>query len=1220
MLTRSGSPGQTSPDHTGHVLIRSTRVHPSDQRLETGTRPGPGPGPVQITIQKLRQKPSKAPPPRAAGSSQSGRDVVTSRFGAGSRGLGLAALKHQCHSAPLRREVNVQLLGSQDALRGAGPFSGCLGDATVIESQPLMTGHAPVTSDLTASDQTPGLQVTHLDSTAGLLKAASIAVDTGPVATATPHHDQWTETSRHQYLRGASIISTVTQQPAGSHLLSWTNHSEGPARRANETLREMGRLKTEMKMLLTPEDSLKTTTPGPDHHQSQQNLFQSQQSQSQQSKSHQSKSQSQQTQSQSQQTKTQSKQTKSQQTQSQSQQTKSQQTQSQSQQTKTQSQQTKSQQTQSQQTKTQSQQTKSQQTQSQPQQTQSQSQQTQPQSQQTKTQSQQTKSQQTKSQQSQSQSHQSPFQSIQSQHCQTRSQQFQSVLVQRKPVVPSTLEEAGLVLRQVRRQKKVLEENLEALLRARTGEVLHCQLDALAANRDWTEEVRIKKTVDAWISTSTRDIQAEMSSEEAAMTSQQRPAGSSAHTGRGRPVSEFRGTGSERGSRGPLQGAEPEAYLNRLYGRAPYEGVRRTLKKSPYLRFSSPVSLLGRKPRPRLVESVTGVKVKSCKTQTSPGRRHDIIGSSHLTSGDFTVTVPMAIPLGRPRMDSSSSRCLAERQQEVTSPPAAPPTCSVVAVDNGESESQEVEQLDALPPPPLLPPVDIIESKSDEEEDVFPGTEFLLVADIIQEELRFKGEEEVQLDGGPSPPPVPYQGPVFPPQTRSALPPQDQGFVLNLDLQRDVLENRLVEWVEQQLMSRMISEMYRPLPSDPAQNDSTDQSESKEQSASDIVEAAGGGGLQLFVDSNMSVDSTLIRQLVGEVLTEQVALLLGQRDSLEPEPGLEPAEPGPGSLEEDKLVPLVPTPVPTTPPSRETPPLVTPPPSEPTSLLNDESPRPITAPEHVATPPSSPEPAPSAGSPLAVHQAPPPLTWGDVELPLDEERPEEYLDTRSQLLVMSVAEEEPFLSSPLPPSSTPPAPSPSPPPPPGPGPRPESPSSSSEESSSTVTAETEAVLRHISEGELLLSVNQLAAMTDEAVPSFSSSLQELHEMDFDPPSEGQVKGLDLLKTKTEQRDTQPEGPWRMDQDQEEVSVGEVRGTRTAQQDQTWSPGQMSQCADVTEVSFEATNQSSVAVGDLMTEPIGTLTSDLQTDRSLTPPPHLEDTHTTGRQPISREDS
>lgn len=47
--------------------------------------------------------------------------------------------------------------------------------------------------------------------------------------------------------------------------------------------------------------------------------------------------------------------------------------------------------------------------------------------------------------------------------------------------------------------------------------------------------------------------------------------------------------------------------------------------------------------------------------------------------------------------------------------------------------------------------------------------------------------------------------------------------------------------VEQQLMSRMISEMYRPPPSDPAQNDSTDQSEPEEQSiTSDIGEQIDG--------------------------------------------------------------------------------------------------------------------------------------------------------------------------------------------------------------------------------------------------------------------------------------------------------------------------------------------------------------------------------------------
>lgn len=66
------------------------------------------------------------------------------------------------------------------------------------------------------------------------------------------------------------------------------------------------------------------------------------------------------------------------------------------------------------------------------------------------------------------------------------------------------------------------------------------------------------------------------------------------------------------------------------------------------------------------------------------------------------------------------------------------------------------------------------------------------------------------------------------------------------------------------------------------------------------VEAAGGGGLQLFVDSNMEVDSAVIRQLVNEVLTETVAQMLGQRDTLNtgPEPVLEPPKPGPAAAQE----------------------------------------------------------------------------------------------------------------------------------------------------------------------------------------------------------------------------------------------------------------------------------------------------------------------------------
>ncbi|KAM6968590.1 LOW QUALITY PROTEIN: protein TALPID3 [Tautogolabrus adspersus] len=1352
--------GDNSPDRsscssdTGDVLIRSTRVLLSDPRPEAGS----GPGSVHITVQKLRDPPVQDPPPpvrdppvaeqqqrpkprrrpdrgaplpaavhrppdrrtpmnpeptkenRCPHSAESsspnrklsvGHDLLTSRFAAGGRGVVLAALKQRSHSAPLRREVEVQLLDpdsprtstkdapeprtiSQDAMgvsavqMEVGLPSGSLVDGTSavaavaaisaaaplikahsdlearvcqladgvekllqadreggdsgrnlsqqtlqhleklhsqqmqLQSQLLqsalrmVTGHAPVnsdlavTSDLTSSGQPACLQVRHLDPAENVLSSRQnfsvTAMETGPVATALTHHDRWPkETRDDRYHRVASSVSMATRPAAGSHPQSSANDSKAAAWRANEMLSEMGRLRCEMKTLLTAEDSLNTTRPGPNQQQTQP------QSQSSQSKSQQNQSKPKQSQStplQSQSQPVESKSDVSRPAHFQSLKPKSKLACPQSQPST-------------------SQQTEPQQSQLQPKQNQSESQQNQ------------SKSSHSKSHQILSLSSQSPFHQIKTQQIQTP----QSSLVQRKPAVSSMLEEAGQVLSQVRRQKKVLEENLEVLLRAKTGEMLHCQLEALAANRDWTEEVRIKKTVDAWISTFSKDIEAELASEDVApcraadavtkpsasrvtAVTSQKAAGSSAHRGKGRPVSTFRGTGSKtasgRGRGGQTAGevleAEPvratgrltdrqqveedgETFLSHMYGRARYEGVRRTLKKSPYLRFSSPVSPLNKKPRPRLVESVRGVKVKSCKTQTSlapthtlsPGRpQNQYITFSHLTTGDpadFTVNpahrypFPMAIPLGRPRMDSSS-RCPSGRQQDVTSPAMAPPTSSVVAVDDKTPELQErssLVQVKLLPPPT----VDVMERRSEEEEEsIFPGTDFLSVADVIQEEVTVGGEEEVQLAGGPSPPPVLYQGPVFPPTCPSAPPSQDQTSVLGLHLQRELMENQLVEWVEQQLMSRMISEMYHPSPSDPAQNDSYDQSEAEEQSVtSDLVEAAGGAGLQLFVDSIVLVDSSLIRQLVNEVLSEQVALMLGTRDTQAPgpEPGpIEPTELGPGANQEDKLVDLVPTPLPTPPPSpttpiRETLPLTTPPPSETTSLL-EESPQPITAAEPVATPTQSPEPAHPVESPHVVHQALPPPALDDAELPLDKS-PEEHLDTHPQPLLMTVAEEEPPLSSPQPPPSIPPAPC------PPPAPRPESSCSSSEESRSSSSssscssesAETEAALKHISEGELLVSVNQLAAVTDaDAACSFSSSLQEFQDMDFDPPSEGQVRGHDLLLTlltKMEQgvkhthrgERPQPEGSW----GREEVSVGEVREDPTTKPHRTTNPESLS---------------------------------------------------------------
>ncbi|GLD68912.1 protein TALPID3-like isoform X2 [Lates japonicus] len=54
-----------------------------------------------------------------------------------------------------------------------------------------------------------------------------------------------------RHCQGAPSVSTATHPPKGSHLQSSDRHSRAAARKANEVLREMGRLKTEMKALLT---------------------------------------------------------------------------------------------------------------------------------------------------------------------------------------------------------------------------------------------------------------------------------------------------------------------------------------------------------------------------------------------------------------------------------------------------------------------------------------------------------------------------------------------------------------------------------------------------------------------------------------------------------------------------------------------------------------------------------------------------------------------------------------------------------------------------------------------------------------------------------------------------------------------------------------------------------------------------------------------------------
>ncbi|XP_046711148.1 protein TALPID3 isoform X1 [Silurus meridionalis] len=798
----------------------------------------------------------------------------------------------------------------------------------------------------------------------------------------------------------------------------------------------------------------------------------------------------------------------------------------------------------------------------------------------------------------------------------------------------SMFEDAECVLRQVKQSRKVLEENLQAILRAKDGEVLHTQLEALSNNRDTSEELRIKKTVDAWINTLSKEIQDELAQhgsvvqmkaaerdsvaaggsaqrdwssrsrstagkEPGRLGRQRKGAGAAARreTSRGdsnRPqavstqassqklASSFRKSTEQHPQASVVLKCEgDEAYLTKVYGKALYEGHRRTLKKGPYLRFSSPTPK-SKVQRPKVVERVKGVKLKSCKTQTSVSGACDASPLQPVTSGAQYLfspcrpipeqqpssllkgyLMPMAIPLGKPRVDAQTtmpSRVIISDKPAtvITSIPPAPKVAPLIRKPNTlllevHSEpkkpvphlqiqvqpSVNIESVSApshtpsSSPPPLLPPPSFqaaaetppFEDEA-EENDGFPGTTVFEEADNSQEP-EMDGEfpdSPIELHGLPSPPVALYHGPTFPTQSNQPDPLTQP--ILTAIQHRETLEYQLVDWVEQQLMARMISGMFPQ----PALTDPAVQSVPEDSVTSDTtVETAGG--LQVVVDAGLPVDSELIRQYVNEVLAGIIALTLGQR---EPSASTQDTH-----MQQESTVP---TPVPTPEPSlTEIPPALreavspvsTPDVSEhpsPAQSLRDSQhvqPQQPVLPEQSVEPVETPLCTPIA-SPRRT-QTPEPADmqnhpWGDVELPLTEEKPHSEEKEQHPLpVVLSVACEEeeeeiihPF--SPVPPKKpqnppmtavvhTEPAP-------------PESPSVKENSShSSTSITETETAARHISEGELLLSCGQMAAvraLTEEGftlqnlMTSFNSSLHGIQEMDYDPPSEGEVMRRPLV--------------------------------------------------------------------------------------------------------------
>ncbi|XP_063189731.1 protein TALPID3 isoform X1 [Chroicocephalus ridibundus] len=826
-------------------------------------------------------------------------------------------------------------------------------------------------------------------------------------------------------------------------------------------------------------------------------------------------------------------------------------------------------------------------------------------------------------------------------------------ILQNVKVPKSILRNAERILRGVQNNKKVLEDNLEAVIRAKDGDAMYTFINVLTTNRDVLEEIRIRKTVDKWIKAMSIEIQAEMTRNDSkqgkyhqkvpwinrtqniktmktnkeikAKTQKIQGCSTKNPLSAAKPLQRqgednmskqmFRTYFSseslqrkEKRAAGPVNGSamiQNEDYLYQVYGKPIYQGHRSTLKKAPYLRFSSP-SPKSKPQRPKVIECVRGTKVKSARTQTcsrtqkvvtSLRKQHPLCAlaqeNQYLFSPSRDVPavcgpleghlIPMAIPLGQTRINDISLQpagVVIGKPHPVTvttSLPQVSPKLPVeikkpnIAVIEMRSEKKNAPQLSVQVLPnvdidsissdsvsvnhvlpgsePVLPPVNaVIQTPDDvhceEEGGKLPGTNFIDATDVMQDQeeegdeipeffeplLELNGQFKVALPK--------YNGPLFPPV--ASAPQQSSDVLDELIERRETTENRLINWVEQEIMSKIISGMYTAQ-KETLPNASTSESEDSETATSNIVEVAGGGGFQLFINAGVPVDSEMISHFVNEVLSETIATMLGNRQPQKAIPATNVLPSATVMMES-----LVPTPLPTpqatppqTPPSeKELPPVKTPESSlSLTEMSGDvhehekiketgvEIPAvtscvgtPVVTP--VNTPPSTTTPSPPASEWVSkaakVESTKPPNPWDDAELPLEEEKPSPLTEEPfcPKAVEMSVANDEepealifpsqqlsarPFESLPCNPEVPPPVPTVS--------------SGQSTQESSLILTETETADRPISEGEVLFSYGQILAARALAeggpslpnlAESLESTLQDANEMDYDPPSEGQV--------------------------------------------------------------------------------------------------------------------
>ncbi|PIK62673.1 putative TALPID3 protein-like [Apostichopus japonicus] len=324
---------------------------------------------------------------------------------------------------------------------------------------------------------------------------------------------------------------------------------------------------------------------------------------------------------------------------------------------------------------------------------------------------------------------------------------------------------------------------------------------------------------------------------------------------------------------GPLESYKDERYLSRIYGQSLFfQGQRSTLRDAPYLRIANQSPQTKRvKMSPskdvntRASQTQTGLRYTEPQVQvqqpvagndvTTKRRSQEEVYQRYLANADRLRDT--AIPLGSPRFGG-------ERREPLHLPP--------IDID---TEVSSVSEDKVISLPLLSLPLEVPSSSHSKLMHV-SGYRVVDKLTIHNHDIKYESHESEEDDIPASSGVVSFQGhhdnrrreyhgPPFPPQAPPPRPPpqQPRSDDIAAHLQRrDLLEHRAVEWIEQELMAKMISEFHSRL-SRPEQRPVSP--EESLPHASHTVDAIGSGGVQLFVDAGQPVNSDLVAALVREI-------------------------------------------------------------------------------------------------------------------------------------------------------------------------------------------------------------------------------------------------------------------------------------------------------------------------------------------------------------------